>query len=247
MRALGVTVPIMVDAPDCGQSSSELLSISESMNNSDPAHNLMFSAHGYWSVYAPNQAAVQAKLDVAVNTNACFLLGEVANLQAGPPNYACAETDISALYPIILTEACSRNIGWMAWVWDQDCAPARKLSTNGQFSSLTPYGNDIVNNVNYGLKSAGNCAAVLPTVSVEESMHMGDISVYPNPAGDFVRISGLPDSENVLYELVDLYGRKIYQQKHTGSRVEIQLNGISGGFYSLIRNGFPLQKIVISR
>ena len=247
MRALGVTVPIMVDAPDCGQSSTELLSIAESMNASDPSHNLMFSAHGYWSVYAPNQAAVEAKLDVAVNTNACFLLGEVANLQAGPPNYVCAETDISALYPIILTEACSRNIGWMAWVWDQDCEPARKLSTNGQFNNLTPYGNDIVNNANYGLKSAGSCAAVLPTMSVGGSISGNHVSAYPNPASDFIRVKGLPEEVKAIYELIDLSGRKVYQQQFMGSVIEISLSGISSGFYTMTRNGVAIQKVVVSR
>lgn len=48
LRNVGVTVPIMIDAPDCGQSSTELLSIAANMNTNDPQHNLIFSSHAYW-------------------------------------------------------------------------------------------------------------------------------------------------------------------------------------------------------
>ncbi|WP_430406854.1 cellulase family glycosylhydrolase [Fluviicola sp.] len=126
MRQAGVNVPIMIDAPDCGQSSSELLSIAEEMNQTDTRHNLIFSSHAYWYGYASTLSQVQTKLNEAQNTNVCFILGEVATNQDGSNPGECGLNDLSALYPIILDEACSRNIGWLAWTFSLDCSPADK-------------------------------------------------------------------------------------------------------------------------
>ena len=184
LRTLGVQVPIMIDAPDCGQSSTELLSVAESMVTSDPEHNLIFSSHAYWSGYATTLAAVQGKLNEAQNTNVCFILGEVANTQ---DNNACGDLSLAALYPIILQEACSRNIGWMAWTFDQDCSAPRELTTNGEFINLTAYGNDIVNNANYGLKSAGGCGAALLAAARFDVVEA--LSIYPNPAQNTIAVN----------------------------------------------------------
>lgn len=157
LRGVGVTVPFMIDAPDCGQSSSDLLLMSNSLYNNDPLHNVIFSAHAYWSGYASTQAQVQAKLNQAVDSNRCFILGEIANSQ---DNTTCGQISLASLYPIILQEACARKIGWLAWTFDQDCDANREMTTNGQFANLTSYGNDIVYNVNYGLLSTNGCGNV---------------------------------------------------------------------------------------
>lgn len=133
LRGLGVTVPIMIDAPDCGQSSSDLMLMSNSLYTNDPLHNIIFSAHAYWSGYASTQTQVQAKLNQAVDSNRCFVLGEIAISQ---DNTSCGQISLATLYPIILQEACPRKIGWLAWTYDQDCHAARELTTNGQFANL---------------------------------------------------------------------------------------------------------------
>lgn len=154
LRALGVKVPIMIDAPDCGTSSSELLSIAEEMQNSDSEHNLIFSAHAYWYEYAPTQTIINQKLEEARSKNICFIIGEVANTQ---DVNGCGSADITQIAQYILEKACSEKIGWLAWTFDQDCSPQRKITKNGQFSNLTLWGEIVVNNPNYGLKSSEGC------------------------------------------------------------------------------------------
>lgn len=180
LRNLNINVPIMIDAPDCGQSSSELLSVAESMNSSDPQHNLIFSVHTYWGGYASTLPQIQAKLNEAQTKNICYVLGEVAKNQDSD---SCGDLDLSAVYPLILQEACSRNIGWLAWSFSQDCSPARNMTTNGMYNSLTTFGNDIVNNINYGLKSSGSCGA--QSLSVNQ-LDPNIVGIYPNPnSGSF--------------------------------------------------------------
>lgn len=202
MRALGVKVPIMIDAPDCGQSSTELLSIAESMVSSDPEHNLIFSAHAYWSGYATTLAAVQQKLNEAQNTNVCFILGEVASTQDGN---ACGDISLAALYPVILQEACTRNIGWLAWTFDQDCSSPREMTTNGEFSNLTAYGNDLVNNASYGLKSTGGCGALVLAAQNFDSPE--NFTMSPNPSNGMVSVANSQSIQKAT--ILDFSGRQL--------------------------------------
>lgn len=202
LRALNVNVPIMIDAPDCAQSSTEMLSVAESMVTSDPQHNLIFSSHAYWIGYAQNQALVQAKLNEAQNTNVCYVLGEVANTQDGETAADCGQYSLANLYPIILNEACSRNIGWLGWTYTLDCSSPREMTTNGEFNSLTVYGNDLVNNSVYGLKSSGGCGASL--LASSEFKPETKLTISPNPATNRISIRG---SEIESAKIFDISGR----------------------------------------
>lgn len=203
LRALNVKVPIMIDAPDCGQSSTELLAVAESMNASDPEHNLIFSSHAYWIGYAQNQTLVQAKLNEAQNTNVCYILGEVASTQDGSNEGECGLYSLAALYPIILNEACTRNIGWLGWTYTLDCSSPREMTTNGEFNTLTAYGNDLVYNNVYGLKSAGGCAAT--TLATAEFHQKSSFSIAPNPAQNTISIGGSDNIQKV--KIFDATGR----------------------------------------
>lgn len=156
LRNAGITIPLMIDAPDCGTSSSPLVQVAKDILNADPKKNIIFSTHTYWANYANTEAAVKTKLDEIDNAGVCFVFGEVGNWQDG--NTCCAY-DISNLYRIILGETCKRGIGWLAWTYSQDCCKPREMTTNGEFNTLTPYGNEIIHNATFGLQSGGSCAA----------------------------------------------------------------------------------------
>lgn len=156
LRTLGVTVPIMIDAPDCGSSSSELLSVAEDMQAADPNKNLIFSTHAYWHAYAETQAEINQKLDEASSKNVCFVIGEVANTQ---DVNGCGSQNILSIAQNVLEKACANKIGWMAWTFDQDCSGPREMTPDGNFNNLTAWGDLLVNNPAYGLKSVGGCGA----------------------------------------------------------------------------------------
>lgn len=226
LRQLGVTVPIMIDAPDCGQSSTELLSIAESIQDTDPAHNLLFSAHSYWHAYANTQAAVQTKLNEAQATNVPFLIGEIAKSQdiAG-----CGSQDLTYLYPTILNEACTRDIGWLAWTYAQDCHAARQMTTNGVFANLTAYGQDLVYNPNYGLISGGNCAAAPLTTNDEVSNQNSKYKIYPNPAQTEISINKPNEIEEV--KIFNLAGSLIQTLRTDFHKMNISF--LANGVYTL--------------
>ncbi|WP_161627183.1 cellulase family glycosylhydrolase [Flavobacterium subsaxonicum] len=222
LRALNVDVPIMIDAPDCGQSSTQLLSIAESMVTSDPDHNLIFSAHAYWYSYANTQAAVQTKLNQANNTNVCFVLGEVANTQ---DDATCGQYSLANLYPIILQEACTRNIGWLAWTYDQDCSSPRELTSDGEFANLTTYGNDIVYNTTYGLIS-GTCNAQ-PVMATNALTATKTLTAYPNPITETVSFTHATEIKQVqVYNLLGTLVKTI-----SSGFTNVGMHDLSAGVY----------------
>ena len=148
LRTAGYHCPIMIDASECGTNSDLFTSVAPQIITADPDHNVIFSAHSYWYSYAPTVANVQAKLQAMVVANIPFILGEVANQQDDTQN-----CQYNLDYQTVLQEAQNRNIGWLAWSWNNDVCPNRQCSSTGNFANLTPYGNVIINNATYGLKA----------------------------------------------------------------------------------------------
>jgi len=150
LRNAGLNMPLVLDASDCGQHLNLWKNIGAALQSYDPKHNLIFSAHAYWSAYANTTTAINNLLNDAATWNIPILLGEIANKQ--DDNTGNCAYDL--LLANIMQTAHNNNIGYIAWVWTQDNCGSRQMTTNGNFSTLTTYGNTIVNSTGYGIKLA---------------------------------------------------------------------------------------------
>lgn len=153
MRRAGVLVPLMIDAPDCGESVDVLGNVAPGIISSDPLHNVIFSTHVYWYGYANNDSATMLQdITSAWSHNFPLLFGEVSKYQDSVDNggttYYCHYIDN---YTAILNIAKQLSIGWLAWSWDRDLCVARQISTDGTYANLSALGMDIVNNPTYGI------------------------------------------------------------------------------------------------
>jgi mannan endo-1,4-beta-mannosidase len=147
LRNAGITVPLLIDGPDCGTNLDVLADVGTTLEAADPLGNLIFSAHGYWYAFANNDPVqMQAKVDHALDMGIPFIFGELANQQ---DDAVLCQYDLD--YTSLLDICTAAHIGWLAWSWDHDGCSERQISTNGLASSLTAYGEDIVNNAAYGL------------------------------------------------------------------------------------------------
>ena len=226
LRNAGITVPIMIDAPDCGQSSSELLSVAQEIYNHDPLHKIIFSAHAYWGGYASSTTNMETKLNEMSNSGLCWFLGEIANNQN---DNACGDLDLSSYYPALLTKLCQKQIGWAAWAYDQDCSSSREMTTNGFFSNLTTYGNDIVNNPNYGLKSTSGCGVSSSGTLSSSEINIGNSDkVYPTIFSDKIF---LETSQEGHYEIFNMEGKLLSQGNLEKGKNEIYTMNLSKGIY----------------
>jgi mannan endo-1,4-beta-mannosidase len=228
IRNAGVTVPIMIDGPDCGTNLDVLANVGPTLQLNDPVNNLIFSAHAYWYAFAGNDSTqMHAKLTNAQNAGIPFILGEVANLQddANPCMYTLN-------YAPLLRICEQEKIGWIGWSWDHDVCSARQMSTAGNFSSLTAYGTDLVNNPIYGMlanpsaKSEYLLYGGCNTASISNETPTSGV-LYPNPSNGVFSIQSNLEVINVLG--YDMVGRSIKLQ--TISKNSYQLISATPGTY----------------
>lgn len=139
LRAKGVKVPIMIDAPDCGTSSQVFIDHSTEILNYDGLKNIIFSLHTYWNSLTTAQITTQ--ITAMKNTNNCFVLGEIANIQ-GDDSIVANDIDLYANGKMEKTaiEAKKNNIGFLWWLWWNDGVAQRQLSKDGKYNNLTPQG-----------------------------------------------------------------------------------------------------------
>lgn len=154
-------VPIAIDAPDCGSSIEVFAKIGRELIDSDPNRNLLFSGHAYWAGYDG-----MSHLNAVIKANLPIVFGEIANKQdesiAGKTAYCYYDLDgikenhppqNNFTYQALLKVLKEQEIGWLAWCWWKDGCDRREMTRDGNFSGLTPYGKDLVNNPIYGLKA----------------------------------------------------------------------------------------------
>lgn len=167
IRNAGLKVPLMIDAPIGGTSLKVINLAAAELLAHDPEHNIIFSVHAYWA-----EDDQTSEINTAVNNNVPLIFGELANKQLGADDWntvpatgysecyygidgttiehsAPSGFNYKSLLPILKSNA----IGWLGWEWLNDGCPARNFTTNGNFSTLTTFGSDMVNNASYGMKN----------------------------------------------------------------------------------------------
>lgn len=165
-------MPVMIDAPDCGTSLNAWLTIGQELIDHDPDHNLLLSVHAYWG----GDYDGTPQIDTAFNSNLPIVFGEVANKQPGGDGDQQCYYDLDGLndnhapltgftYQALLRQLKTQGIGWLAWSWGPDGCPARNIglydAQTHQYQGLSqPYGEDIVNHPDYGIKNTAERVAL---------------------------------------------------------------------------------------
>ena len=226
-RTKGIKVPIMIDAPDCGQSSSELVQVAEEIRSADPLDKLIFSAHSYWYGYAPTENEVLSKIDETLNSGSTFVFGEISNRQDVTGNQADGVYNIDYTYQTIMKLSCQKEVSWLVWTFNHDWHPERKISPTSSVSNLTNFGKDVLYNTQYGLLSAPCVTGTLAT----EQVKIQNINISPNPARNFVSVKGA-NSNIQSVEFYQADGRRV---KSVNSSFEgISISDLPTGTYYLL-------------
>ncbi|MCE3077210.1 T9SS type A sorting domain-containing protein [Chryseobacterium gwangjuense] len=130
-------------------------------------------------------------------------------------------------YLIVKTDA-SGNMEWQQTYGglQDDYGTFVKQTLDGGYI-LCGYSDAITNsssNYDYWIiKLAGN------QLSTDENILKNNISMYPNPAKDFVTIDHLPNETTI--SILDLSGRKIFSKKYTEPKVSIHTSQLTNGTY----------------
>lgn len=214
LRNAGIEVPIMIDAPNYGMDYQTVIDNATMFNNHDPLNRIVMSCHAYWNETAGGMESIVNQL---AGLTVPVVFGEVGNV-----DFSCNAIQMNSL----LTKAQERQIGWLAWTWNRDECATRNMTSNepgnpasttdGQFSTLTTYGQTIVNNATFGLVAHAQKADFSCLLGVETVEQVLD--VYPNPVQDVLHVSIDQTFNEVEIVLVDLNGR--VRKTHAGTQLD---------------------------
>jgi mannan endo-1,4-beta-mannosidase len=135
IRAQGVKVPLIIDAPSWGQNIDRLQASGPALVAADTLHNLMFSVHMWWN--DPEGARVKQELSESADMGLPLLVGEFAQHAV----YQCDQSPFA--YSVLLDEAQAREVGWLVWSWgavqNNDCKDMGPfdMTTDGTFGNWT--------------------------------------------------------------------------------------------------------------
>ena len=109
---------------------------------------------------------------------------------------------------------------------------------NNQFSLsytigeiVTELGNDTVNNIDL---TQGFQQAYISIVSTENHIADIDISVFPNPAVNYLNVNISDLSKVKSYAMYDMSGKLLLQQEIISNQFEVSFSNFSSGNYLLI-------------
>jgi mannan endo-1,4-beta-mannosidase len=153
LRGTGFKGPLIIDAPQWGQDIDRLQASGPALITADPLHNLMFSVHMWWN--DPEGARVKQELQQSAEMNLPLVVGEFAQHAV----YLCDQSPFA--YSVLLDEAHTREIGWLAWSWggvtNNDCKGMGvfDMTTGGEFGNWTgKWASDVAVDHPQGLKTA---------------------------------------------------------------------------------------------
>ncbi|MCO5259456.1 MAG: cellulase family glycosylhydrolase [Crocinitomicaceae bacterium] len=229
LRNAGIKVPIVIDAPNYGMDYQTVVSNATVFNNHDPLNRIIMSCHTYWGTDAAGMAAIVNQLS-ALTVPVIF--GEVGNV-----DFSCNAIPMNSFL-----EACQdKDMGWLAWTWNRDECDDRNMTdnqpgvpsstTDGMFSTLTAYGQTIVNNAIFGLanhavKADFSCLLGLETIE-------NKIEIYPNPVNDILHILVNQPYQQLQITVFDMNGKEILSEELSAGNTAINTESLEKGVYIL--------------
>ena len=156
LRDAGYLATISITSGGCGQDNDDLVNYAKAVFDSDPQKNVIFDQHIYGNWANGGGATWQIDLKTALDKlkalNLPIIVGEFGpGRDIGPSPTKITPTDV-------MKECEARNIGWMAWAWDDPASGADDawfaLSHEGKYDSsadLTIFGKAVVEDATYGL------------------------------------------------------------------------------------------------
>ena len=140
LRAGGLTVPIVIDAAECGQATESFLDgRGQALVDADPLRNVIVSVHAYNRPWNAPVRIDQHLADLEA-TGVPFLIGEFGDREL----LEDGNNSVDHLY--LMQTAQARGIGWIAWSWKGNGAATRVLDMSRSYGTvdLTRRGQEVV-------------------------------------------------------------------------------------------------------
>jgi mannan endo-1,4-beta-mannosidase len=231
LRSSGLHVPLIIDASNWGRGERYILDNAKYLINADPDKNLMFSWHPWdnsTSTTRVDQFFEQAKKDTIP-----VIVGEFSNTDVFGKAFAYPD-----IWRHIMKRCYEYENGYLPWWWaakgDDAIHEITEDRIYGNWDNA-PWGEEVAVGNEYSIQKTSvrpkpvlgqNCFTFL-----NESKNPGDISVYPNPAKNKIRID-FPKPGDLAVQLYNPGGQMI-KRVEGDNDVSIDLKEDVSGIYFL--------------
>lgn len=152
----------------------------------------------------------------------------VANFTTVNTNTACAHT-------FTLTDNSTNTPTSWAW-YMPDATPSTSTLQNPMITYTTTSGTKNITLI--ATNASGSSTPITQTITINtctgiEELTNEQISIYPNPASDFITISIDNTIEHINIKLIDILGKEVLSSTSQKSTTQLHLNTIVNGIYSL--------------
>ena len=151
--------------------------------------------------------------------------------------------------PGFVTYLSAKKNWLVAWSWDNDGCATRQVSTAGNFNSLTAYGNDIINNTQYGIFNTAirslyltQAGCVVTNLNTNFNNDTFSFSLFPNPANNQLIISSVTQQ---LLKIISISGNVLTTVMLNAGSTIIPTHNLASGFYIVVCNNH-IKKLVIN-
>lgn len=215
IRNAGITSTLVIDGAGYGQDlGASLRTYGQELLNYDPQHNLLFSVHMYcdWT----SAAKMESELQSMKNANLPIIVGEFGNNH--PPCGNLPYTDLMRICQ-------QKGIGYLPWSWKGNTPGTLDqldMSTNWSGTSLTAWGNGVINGTN-GIKSTAVTASVFGTTPPPAGLGNGVYRITARHSGKALDVAGSSQAD----------GANVAQYTYGGGNNQKWTVRNEGGTYSI--------------
>ncbi len=157
LRAAGLEVPLVIDAPNFGTDSARLAASGRLVLDSDPLRNSLLGLAVWWP--DASETAIRNAFEEVRGRELPFLVVSFSTTNSNlcDPN----STD----YEAVMREAARLGLSWFAWSWGSvknlDCA-SFDMTTDGTIEGLNDFGFDVAFGSEFGIARTSRPVAETP-------------------------------------------------------------------------------------
>lgn len=150
LRTKGIKNTLMIDASGYGQFPYSIVEKGQTVFNSDPLKNTMFSTHMYEND-GYSEEIVKENIDSVFNVGLCHVIGE----------FGWKHTGGDVAEQAIMDYCQEKGIGYMAWSWKGNSGGVEylDLSNDWEGNDLSDWGKEVVSGKN-GIKETSHVCSV---------------------------------------------------------------------------------------
>lgn len=196
MREAGIHVPLLIDPSSWGQNLNQLQACGPDIQEADPDHNCLFSAHLWWPyMYGHTDQEVADELTESAEMGLPLVIGEFAN--------QWEETAQGQIPYKVIMEYCAKyEIGYLIWSWGPGNSPQTFLdmTTDGTFDTLQPWAKEMLFDNDYSLsklvKKPKSLLSGLPAQRPESPLKSGNLALGKSVTSSSIE-SSLYEGKNI--------------------------------------------------